>query len=390
MILLHTADWQLGKPFAGIDDPQKRALVQQERLAAIARIAEAARAAEAKCVLIAGDLFDSRTPTKATVSAACSALGALRVPIFAIPGNHDHGGPGGLWEQPFFLQEQAQLAPNLRVFLEPKPFELDDLVIFPCPLRHRHEAHDPTTWLRDLAFAQFGGKLRVVLAHGSVQGFTSAGEDEHDGGAAPNQIDLTRLPEAQLDYIALGDWHGMKQAGAKAWYSGTPELDRFSKGGDHAQGRALVVDVQRGAPPRISPVSTARFGWHRIEHSFSDDASLAPLEARMESLLGGRAGEDLVRLELSGSLGLEAMTQLERLLETWSARLLRLRLVNHAIAAPSEAELAALTQRAGDPLISRVAQKLATEAAAGGDDAAVARMALRELHAACAGSAASA
>lgn len=110
----------------------------------------------------------------------------------------------------------------------------------------------------------------------------------------------------------------------------------------------------------------------------------------MESLLGGRAGEDLVRLELSGSLGLEAMTQLERLLETWSARLLRLRLVNHAIAAPSEAELAALTQRAGDPLISRVAQKLATEAAAGGDDAAVARMALRELHAACAGSAASA
>ena len=39
---LHTADWQLGKPFAGIDDPQKRALVQQERLQVIRRIGDAA------------------------------------------------------------------------------------------------------------------------------------------------------------------------------------------------------------------------------------------------------------------------------------------------------------------------------------------------------------
>jgi hypothetical protein len=30
---LHTADWQLGKPFAGVDDVQKRALLQNERLA---------------------------------------------------------------------------------------------------------------------------------------------------------------------------------------------------------------------------------------------------------------------------------------------------------------------------------------------------------------------
>jgi hypothetical protein len=29
---LHTADWQLGKPFAGIGDPQKPVLVQQERI----------------------------------------------------------------------------------------------------------------------------------------------------------------------------------------------------------------------------------------------------------------------------------------------------------------------------------------------------------------------
>ena len=35
---LHTADWQIGKPFASIGDPAKRARVQQERIEAIRRI----------------------------------------------------------------------------------------------------------------------------------------------------------------------------------------------------------------------------------------------------------------------------------------------------------------------------------------------------------------
>ena len=32
---LHTADWQIGKPFAGIRDPHKRSLIQQARIEAI-------------------------------------------------------------------------------------------------------------------------------------------------------------------------------------------------------------------------------------------------------------------------------------------------------------------------------------------------------------------
>ena len=31
---IHTADWQLGKPFAGIRDTARRTLVQQERIEA--------------------------------------------------------------------------------------------------------------------------------------------------------------------------------------------------------------------------------------------------------------------------------------------------------------------------------------------------------------------
>ena len=224
---LHTADWQLGKPFARIADLQKRSMVQQERLAVLDRIASAARESSAQFILVAGDLFDSPSATKATVAAACSALGRMAVPVLAIPGNHDHGGPGSLWKQEFFKRECAALAPNFRMLLTAEPVELDHAVVFPCPLLRRAESIDPTAWLRDpdVSSAANPDKPRIVLAHGSVQGFGGDSDDE-ESPVGSNRIDLTRLPAGAFDYIALGDWHGTKMISPNAWYSGTPEPDR--------------------------------------------------------------------------------------------------------------------------------------------------------------------
>ncbi len=382
---LHTADWQLGKPFAGINDVQKRSLVQQERFTAIQRLLLVAAEHRAEFVVVAGDLFDSASVTKATVSAACSAIGRLGLPVIAIPGNHDHGGPGSIWQQAFFQRECASLAPNFRILLSAEPVELETAVIFPCPLLRRAESADPTAWLRslDLAADAFGGKPRIVLAHGSTQGFgTTSDDDEIDGGAT-NLLDLSKLVAPTFDYIALGDWHGTKQVGPKAWYSGTPELDRFPKGDSNEPGHCLAVTASRGGLPQAQPVRTARLGWHQLTCDFADDGALARLQQAVEALVGIRSHEDLFRLELTGSLGIEAATRLEQFLESLDARLLRIKLSNRTVISPSADEIAALTQRTSDPLISRVATQLVARAAGAGEEAAVARIALRELHAAC-------
>jgi DNA repair exonuclease SbcCD nuclease subunit len=383
---LHTADWQLGKPFAGIEEDDKRVLVQQERINVLNRIGQAARDQKAEFILAAGDLFDSPTPKRASVSAVCSAVGAMPVPVYAISGNHDHAGPGSLWEQEFFVHEWQQLAPNLHLLLKPEPVDLGQAVIFPCPLLRPHESTDPTAWLRSpkLDLARYGDKPRVVLAHGSVQGFASPEADDEDaGGGLPNQIDLDRLPEETFDYIALGDWHGAKEVGPKAWSPGTPELDRFPKGGDHAPGKVLVVTARRGGLPDVQPLATARFGWHEVDFQFADDSALAQLEERVVALIGGRASQDLLRLRLSGVLGIEATTRLERTLDAWKARLLRIELSNGTILAPSQSEMEALQNRPDDPLISRVSVKLLAVAHGGDEEAAIARIALRELYASC-------
>jgi len=384
-VFLHTADWQLGKPFAGVEDDGKRALLQNERISAVDRLGIIAKENGAKFILVAGDLFDSTRATKSTVSAACSAIGAIGIPVYAIPGNHDFGGAAGLWEQDFFMRERDQLAPNLRIFLKPEPVELDTAVIFPCPLLRRREAEDPTAWLRRLTDLgeQYAGKPRIVLAHGSTLDFGFMEEDEGSESETPNLIDLTKLPIGSFDYVALGDWHGTKKVAANAWYAGTPEIDRFVKGGDHDPGNVLIVEAERGQDPVVRIVKTSAIGWHEIEFQFADDTSLSRLRELVDEKIEKRAKLDLLKLRLGGALGIEASSNLEKAIDTWTARLLRLKIENKTLVAPTGAELEALTRRSGDPLIALVATKLAGMAAAGGDGSQVARIALRELHGAC-------
>lgn len=380
---IHTADWQLGKPFAGVRDEAKRSRLQQERIAVIGRIGEEARKSGAAFILVAGDMFDSATITRAVVSEACAAIGAIGMPVLVIPGNHDHGGPGSVWEQAFFRRERDELAPSLQVLLTPEPLELEGAIVFPCPLLRRHESIDPTAWVAaSLGDGDGpGARPRIILAHGSVLGFGAPPEEEEDAGF-PNLINLNRLADLPADYVALGDWHGTKSVGPRAWYSGTPELDRFPRGEDHRQGVVLYVTVEPGASPIVEPIVTSEMQWHDLIVRVNGDASLEELESRLADLSGRRAAQTLVRLALSGAVGIDGMRRLDERLESWEARLLDLRVDNQVSLAPTEAEIENLANRADDPLIARVAGKL-LQNAADGRDPQVSMTALRALYALC-------
>lgn len=383
---IHTADWQLGKAFARVEDFSKRVRLQQERISVLHRIADAVTDHNADFVLVAGDLFDSTTVTRTIVSEACSAIGRMSVPVYVIPGNHDHGGPGGIWEQAFFRQESEQLAPNLTILLSSEVVQTEHAVLFPCPLLRRHDSTDTTAWLRQIDaddLEQFGNKPRIVLAHGSTQGFGSVEEDEDSGGDSTNQIDLTRLPSGVFDYVALGDWHGTKQVADNAWYSGTPELDRFPKGDSNRPGNILVVQSTREVSPAVTVIATAKFGWHERAFRFSEDTELELFQQNIAEVIGNRVGEDLVRLDLTGSLGLIGQARLETILESLRSRLLRLKLSFNVRIAPTSAEIESLTTRSDDPVIAEVARALLSLAVGESENAQVARIALRELHAAC-------
>ena len=381
LTFLHTADWQLGKPFASVQDVAKRSLIQQERIEAIRRIRDVVREKRPRFVLVAGDLFDSPTPTKTVVAQALGVIGEIPVPIYAIPGNHDHGGIGSLWEQPFFVSEHRARAANLHVLLERRPVERDDAVILPCPLLHRQETTDPMAWIRDLDATLFGDRPRIVLAHGSVGTFGSQA-DADDTAGAPNVLDLDALPTGEIDYVALGDWHGFRQVGPKAWYSGTHETDRFPKGGQQP-GHVACVTAVRGGSPSVEPVRTGRLAWLEAALDLGDDGP-RQCEAALDGLTKD-AGFDrcLLDLSLGGRVSLAARRELDSVLEAWSHRLLRLDVHDDVTLVPSEDEIRSLTERANDPIVSRVAADLVARMEAGGVEADDARAAVNILHWLC-------
>lgn len=378
---IHTADWQLGKPFAGVRDAAKRALIQQERLEAIRRVRDVVVARRAAFVLIAGDVFDSPTPTKTVVAQALGAIGEIPVPVYAIPGNHDHGGPGSLWHQPFFRAEHGMRAPNLHVLLERRAIDRDDAVILPCPLLERHVAGDPTTWIRHLDTSTLGARPRIVLAHGSTATFGPQDDGEDVAGPA-NVVNIETLPHDEIDYVALGDWHGFRQAAPKAWYCGTHEIDRFPKEGQRP-GHVACVTVSRGKAPVVEPIRTGRLAWVGTTLDLGEDAPV-----RLEEVLATATREPgfdraLVDLVLTGRVSLASRRELDHVLESWSHRLLRLDVQDGVTLAPSPDEIRALAERPDDPIIARVAGALLQRIATEGPDADDAREAVNLLHGLC-------
>lgn len=87
MKLIHTADWHLGKRLAGFS------LAEQQR-EALVRLLEVVDAENPDVVVVAGDVFDTPVPPLSALECWEWFVGQLvndrRIPLVAIPGNHDH------------------------------------------------------------------------------------------------------------------------------------------------------------------------------------------------------------------------------------------------------------------------------------------------------------
>ncbi len=369
--LVHTADWQIGKGYGNVAE-EAACRLRQARIGAVDRVGVAAREFDAAYVVVAGDLWDSPTLPMETVHECFHAIGRVRRPVLVIPGNHDHGGSDGIWHRPEVQESQQRYAPNLRLLAQPEPVLLPDLVVLPCPLLRRHSATDSTAWLRSFPWDTLPtDRPRLVLAHGSVTNF---GERVQH-----NVIDPDQLPTAALDYIALGDWHGRKQVGPKAWYCGTPEPDCFDKDGSGRRSQVLLVEVERGQTPRVTPHSTGHFHWHHLETELSGAEDLHHLQQQVDGYIGNRVRRDLLSMDLGHSI-LDFASH-ERYVE-WSRRLREQLLVvvhkGSCTAVPAGDDLNALLNRPEDPLVCSVANQLQRRRLEG-PDSEIASKALAEL-----------
>lgn len=365
---LHSSDLHVGKRFGSMPE-ELRGRLREARHAAIGRLA--ARAAEngAGVVLLAGDTFDTETPTPSILRQALAEMGGHASLTWVIlPGNHDSLRADELWSA-----ARAALPPNVVLATEARPRELaPGVTLLAAPCTTRRAGRDLTEWFDAAPTPE--ATLRIGLAHGPVHDFSE------DGGGT-DVVAPDRAERAGLDYLALGDWHGQVRIGPRAWYSGAPEPDRFRHG---RPGEALLVAIAgRGAAPEVSPLATGSFEWRTLALDLVGDADpAAALAAGLPSGMPRR--QILLRIAATGRASMAARTALARSFDAVAPEFAHALLDTEGLATECEAGELDLIDRAG--ALRQAAEALLAESAderlpdAGRD---VARRALARLFSYC-------
>lgn len=358
--IIHTADWQLGKPFGRFPQEVRSALAEA-RLDAIDRLGAAAISSGATHIVVAGDVFDNVEPGDRIVTQMLSRMQRASVTWWLMPGNHDHARAGGLWSR---LRGRAPA--SVRIVDTPEPIEMEQGAwLLPAPLEHRKTVSDPSAAMVDMTTPP--GALRIGLAHGSITEFGATGESS-------NLIPPDRAKSAGLDYLALGDWHGFLTVGDRTAYSGTPEIDRF---GRDEPGGCIGVSLRSNETPELQRIETGRYRWMSRRWSMENmedlDRELAALRSE------ARLSDVLLSLHLVGVVSLaDRVTMTSAVQDCLAHELRHLELDADGLTARPTAEDVAQIDVQG--ALARATATLQARATGSGSDAQIAAAALERLY----------
>ena len=258
MRILHTSDWHVGKRLMGRERLQEQAEVLDE-------IIEICNREQIELVLIAGDIFDTYTPSAEAEELFYSKIKRVAGndrSVLLISGNHDDGvrlsaiAPLSE-EQGVYVVGNARLAISLKenektsrlvrpiasgkgyVVFENQQGEKAFIATLPYPneARFKEEKSDlpyverMQSWLNEGVNQNVEKLPSVILAHIFVAG-GMASESEREielGGARAFPVDA--LPN--VDYIALGHLHKKQRMGkGHSYYSGSPLQYSFDERAD--------------------------------------------------------------------------------------------------------------------------------------------------------------
>jgi DNA repair exonuclease SbcCD nuclease subunit len=292
---IHTADLHLGKAFGNFESGDRLKVARTEL---ISNLAFAARTHAAPHILVAGDLFETPNPSAQTWRQAVATMAETKdITWWLLPGNHDNLAQGqATWDGIAGLKH-----PNVHVLQTAEPLEMQPgAFLLPSPLTTRRPSSDPTDWMDTAETPE--GALRIGLAHGPIQNF---GET-----ALPaDLIAPDRASRANLDWLALGDWHGEMKISDRAAYSGSPERTGFKHNG---RGVAYLVEITGpDNKPTVEPIEIGAFDWQILKLDLvpSDDP-----KAMIENALPEGARRDmLVKVIANGRLPVREASLLEQL-----------------------------------------------------------------------------
>lgn len=252
--ILHTSDWHIGRSF-------HRHSTAETLGAVLDALVDLVREHAVDVVVVAGDVFDSSTPSAAAVEELDRVLAALRetgATVIVTSGNHD---------SPARLGAKAEFArfAGIHIVTRPQdhatPITLEDEhgpvhfygipYLEPALIRHLWPERRLTNQASALGFAldniradlAVRGGRSVVLAHTFVAG--AEGEScESERGITVGGVDRVPVPTFDgVTYAALGHIHGRDVRAEHVRYSGAPLHLSFSEEGKPRGAWLVTLDA---------------------------------------------------------------------------------------------------------------------------------------------------
>lgn len=367
---VHTADWQLGfhRGFLS-DDAQAR--FTQARIDVIGTVARIAAAQKAQFVVVAGDVFESNQMDRRTVYRALEQMESIAVPVLLLPGNHDPLDATSIYTATSF---EERCPANVIVLDDDEIRPLGDGVeVIGLPWTSNELLGDAVAArLAGLRPAE-PGVTRIMVAHGVVDQLRM---DRHNPAVIDTSVVEDGFGDQRLHYLALGDRHSKTSIGdsGRIWYAGAPEPTRFN---EIAAGYVLCVDVTP-SDCQVEPVKTGTWRFRTREIEVTADADVEALATWFDDV--DDVARTIVRVRLSGVIGLRTMALLQDVLEAAGEVFACVDVVGlntDLVAVADDGDLEAMQ---GGPVTRATIDELSAVVTAGGQDSSDAAEALALLY----------
>ena len=252
LTFIHAADFHLGADLRRFGAAGER--LADAQYAALDNTLRSAGELQADFVLICGDLFDSRSPSRSVIDKTrliFSSYPSMRV--FVIPGTHDF-----LSEKSVFSSSQLEWAPeNVTILTDSasSPFPVPDknaYLYFRANCSNKSHQSPVTGMIRTK-----DDGFHIGLAHGSLQ----MGSLDFDYDFP---IGFNNIAASGLDYIALGHWHRPrieKSGRTTIAYSGIPQPLSYS---DPEEGSIYIATIEDTGKVEIDRIITSTVAMKKI------------------------------------------------------------------------------------------------------------------------------
>ena len=247
-------------------------------------------------------------------------LGAIDVPVFLLPGNHEQLDATSIFRQPTFVRAAPA---GVTVIESTQPHRIAGragLEIVGAPRMTKRSLGDPLEpgWA---GLAPVPGVTRVLVGHGIVDAVMPIGDEPDEETRIRIAPVEAAIADGRVAFVALGDRHSTMSVGStgRVWYAGAPEPTAYV---ETDAGNVLLVEVDESgagtsaaatAPCAVTRIPVGTWRFVREEHRLDGPDDVAALGRWFGELPSKE--RTIVSVTLKGTLALRDKAVLDDVLD---------------------------------------------------------------------------